>query len=62
MIINNSILEISKSIILRIQSSKKNLIIKDIKIAYLIEATNFEPWFIGTEYCEILKLKKIQRS
>jgi len=29
------------------------MFVKSIKIAYLIEQNNFDPWFIGTEHCYV---------
>lgn len=53
--ISHSILELSKQIVLRIQTCKPNTIVKSIKITYLIEASNYDPWFIGTDYCHVFK-------
>jgi hypothetical protein len=38
--------------------------VKNIKIAYLVENNSFDPWFIGTEYCKIVikKEKKMSQS
>ena len=49
--ITKAIAELSKSIANRIRENYKGSIIKDVKIAYLIEANTHEPWFIGTEHC-----------
>lgn len=52
------ILELSKQIVLRIQAHHKKKMLTSIKIAYLIEQSNSEPWFIGTEYCHTVKKAK----
>jgi len=43
--------EVSKQIIERIEVGDPIKYVKKIKIAYLIEANTFDPWFIGTDYC-----------
>lgn len=51
-------LEVSKQLIQRIQAKNSDAIVKSIKITYLIESSNYDPWFIGTEYCQVLVRKK----
>lgn len=46
-------LEVSQLLVERIQN-KDSSVIQKIKIAYLIETTNYDPWFIGTEYCHLI--------
>jgi prophage antirepressor-like protein len=41
--------------VLRVQTHDPKTLVKSIKITYLIEASNYDPWFIGTDYCHILK-------
>ncbi|TNV86170.1 hypothetical protein FGO68_gene17731 [Halteria grandinella] len=53
--VNLLILELSKQIVLKIQAKHPNIIVKSIKLTYLIEQANYDPWFIGTEYCTILR-------
>lgn len=43
--------EVSAQIVHRIQTKEQGCQIKKIKVAYLIETNNHEPWFIGTESC-----------
>lgn len=47
-------LEVSKLLIQRMQARNPETIVKSIKITYLIESSNYDPWFIGTEFCNIL--------
>ena len=52
--ISPAILELSKQIVMRIQDRKIGVIVKSIKITYLVEKDNHDPWFVGTDYCHIL--------
>ena len=31
------------------------VMIKEIRLAYLIEKSNYEPWFIGNDYCTVYR-------
>jgi len=52
--ISPAILELSKQIVMRIQDRNIGVIVKSIKITYLVEKDNHDPWFVGTDYCHIL--------
>ena len=51
--INDQILELSKQIVIRIQEKNIGVVVKSIKITYLVEKDNYDPWFVGTDYCHI---------
>ncbi len=43
--------EVSKQIVERIEACDPTRTVKKIKLAYLIEGSTYDPWFIGTECC-----------
>jgi hypothetical protein len=53
--ISPQILELSKLIIMRVQERNPGVIVKSIRITYLVEKDNFDPWFVGTDFCHILQ-------
>ena len=61
---SETMVEVSKQIILRLELQDPGSSVTRIKIAYLIESNTFDPWFIGTEYCYCAtsRRKKLIRS
>jgi len=52
-------LELSKEIVRRVELKGDR--VRRVKVAFLVEASCFDPWFIGTDYC-LLELRSDQRK
>ena len=59
----NDMMESTTLIIEKIQ--ERSLLkqeVQRIKLTYLIDTSNFNPWFIGSEYCHVLTRRKVPKT
>ena len=54
--VQDRILQVSNDVVARL-TEVSPVVLLNIVIVYLLEDEKFEPWFIGTEKCEVLTQK-----